>query len=355
MLYGAVAALYPVLCSQPRVCDLFINLLLAICETSERYMAFVKAEAMEKLPAAGDQVLVATAEEMAANGETKTYHPFQYTLRWLDAEILGVVVLDGSEGQRMPIEFVAQRMRTMPDQVIYDFSCVSLKTSLARLPYFALFISWMVDRFHWFKNHVWWRKAMNPDSYVSVDGLNTSASEERNGASRRLQNFLRLVNQRNFILFTVYQPAVGNVIAMHRDVHTPMMVELWPLWHRNKFVDIVDERKAPEVARANKEGGAAEAAGHTQREKEARDAGEGEGAGTAGEGWEADDGGGGEKAEYEEQGEERDDAEVGEFLDDGENEGETEVVGKVAEVDEGGQGGEADSGEERENDREEGG
>ena len=76
--------------------------------------------------------------------------------------------------------------------------------ALCRLPFVALFLAFLVDRFHWMRNHVFCSKAMNPDSYKSMDGQNTSASEERNAASRRLQNFLRLVKQRNFILFTVY-------------------------------------------------------------------------------------------------------------------------------------------------------
>lgn len=151
---------------------------------------------------------------------------------------IGVVVLDGSEGQRMPIEFEAQRMRTMPDGMLYDFSCAALKTALARLPLFALFLACLVHRFHRFKNHVCCSKAMNPDLYTWADGRNSSASEERKAASRRLQNFLLLVNQRNFFLFTVYRQAVGNDTAVHRDVRTPKMVDRWILWYRKKFVDV---------------------------------------------------------------------------------------------------------------------
>lgn len=166
---------------------------------------------------------------------------------------VGVVVLDGSEGQRMPIDFVAQRMPSIPERIFYDFACAALKMALARLPFYALFLTVLVDRFHWAKNHVWCSKVMNPDSYVSVDGRNTSASEVRNAASRRLQNFLRLVNQRNFILFTVYQQAVGNVITMHRDVCTSKMMERWPLWYRKKFVDTADQQAAADPEETRKE------------------------------------------------------------------------------------------------------
>lgn len=143
---------------------------------------------------------------------------------------IAVIVLEGSEGQRMPVEFVAQRMLRPPDRIFYDFSCASLKTALCRLPLLALFIVFLVDRFHSLKNHVACSKAMRPDAYQPVDAQNSPASEERNAASRRLQNFLRLSNQQNFILFTMYQNAVGNVIAMQKDAKIPTGAgaDRWP-------------------------------------------------------------------------------------------------------------------------------
>lgn len=60
---------------------------------------------------------------------------------------IGVVVLDGSEGQRVPIEFVTQRCAKLPSQVVYDFSCATLKTPLCRLPHVARVVSFLVDRF----------------------------------------------------------------------------------------------------------------------------------------------------------------------------------------------------------------
>lgn len=176
---------------------------------------------------------------------------------------VAVVVLEGSEGQRMPAEFIAQRMPHPPDRIFYDFSCASLKTSLCRLPLLAVFVSWLVDRFHWLMNHISCSKAMNPDSYKSVDAQNTSASEERNAASRRLQNFLRLCNQQNFILFTIYQHAVGNVIAMHKDAKLPTGAgfERWPAWYKRTFVVPAERERGIGVARAR----AAAAAGERVR------------------------------------------------------------------------------------------
>jgi len=196
---------------------------------------------------------------------------------------IGVVVLQGSESQRMPIEFVVQRMPSMPERIFYDFACATLKLALCRLPFAALFIAWLVDRFHWIQNHVWCSQAMNPDSYTSVDAQNTSASEEKNAGARRIQNFLRLMKQSNFILVTVYQQAVGNVIAMHRDKmdddkkaaderkaamermpnseertlerqriehDAKQPADDWPLWYRKAFVDVDTEQGVASAGQA---------------------------------------------------------------------------------------------------------
>ena len=152
---------------------------------------------------------------------------------------IGVVVLDGSEGQRMPIEFITQRCATLPSQVIYDFSCATIKTALCRLPYVARAVSFFVDRFHWRKNHVSCTKAMNPDSYASMESINTSSSEERNALSRRQEHHVRLMNQDNFIIFTTYQQALSNVIAMYKDVETELSPSKWPRWYREMYVDEV--------------------------------------------------------------------------------------------------------------------
>lgn len=150
---------------------------------------------------------------------------------------LGVVVLDKSESQRMPLEFVIQRFATLPDVIVYDFACATLKTSLVRLPLVAKKISLRVDRFHWRKNHTLCSKAMSPDSYVSMDGINTSSSEERNAMSRRQQHHLRQMKQNAFVTFTVYQQALSNAIAMYRDEATKYTTIKWPEWYRRTHVD----------------------------------------------------------------------------------------------------------------------
>ncbi|KAK1861820.1 hypothetical protein I4F81_004400 [Pyropia yezoensis] len=77
---------------------------------------------------------------------------------------IGVMTLTGSESQVMPLESVAQRFVTMPDVVVYDFACATLKSALVRLPYMAQRSSLKCDRFHWPENHVDCSCAMNPDS-----------------------------------------------------------------------------------------------------------------------------------------------------------------------------------------------
>lgn len=158
---------------------------------------------------------------------------------WAHPKCVGVVVLDGSESQRIPIEFIVQRCRRLPFKVVYDFSCATHKSALCRLPYVGKVVVFLVDRFHWLKNHLACSKARNPDSYADMDDINTSSSEERNAISRRQEHHMRLMNQDNFITFTTYQQALSNVIAMYRDVETKLSESKWPRWYRKNFVDVV--------------------------------------------------------------------------------------------------------------------
>lgn len=88
---------------------------------------------------------------------------------------IGVMVLTGSESQLMPLEFAAQRFVNMPITVVYDFACATYKSALVRLPYFARQLALKCDRFHWRENHTVCSCGMCPDSYVSMDGVNTSS------------------------------------------------------------------------------------------------------------------------------------------------------------------------------------
>lgn len=112
-------------------------------------------------------------------------------------------MVDKSESQRMPIEFVIQRFATLPDVIVYDFARAALKTALVRMPLVAK-VALRVDRFHWRKKHTLCSKAMSLDFNVSMDGTNTSSSEERNAMSRRQQHHLPQMKQSAFVTFTVY-------------------------------------------------------------------------------------------------------------------------------------------------------
>ena len=151
---------------------------------------------------------------------------------------LGVIVLSGSESQRMPLEFVVQRFVQMPRTIIYDFACATLKTALVRLPFLARLVPMKCDRFHWRTNHTDCSCAMSPDSYEALDGVNTSSCEERNALSRKQQHHVRQMKQDQFITFTIYQQAVSNVVAMHREGKTLGASSKWPEWYRRTHVDV---------------------------------------------------------------------------------------------------------------------
>lgn len=139
-------------------------------------------------------------------------------------------MLDGSEGQRMPIEFIVQRRKRLPFKVVHVLSCATMNSGLCRVPFIARTVAVLVDRFQWMKNDVACSKAMNPDSYSDMEGVDTSSSEEQNALSRRQEHYLQLMNQDNFITFTTYQQALSNAIAMYRDVEMKLSESKWPRW-----------------------------------------------------------------------------------------------------------------------------
>lgn len=151
---------------------------------------------------------------------------------------IGVRTLTGSESQVVPLELVAQLFVTIPDVVVYHFACATLKSALVRLPHIARRSSLKCDRFHWRENHVACSCAMNPDSYVSVDGVNTSSCEERKALSRRQPHHLRQMKQHQSITFTAYQQALSNAVAMHRDNKELGRPCKRPEWYRRTYVDV---------------------------------------------------------------------------------------------------------------------
>jgi len=94
------------------------------------------------------------------------------------------------------------------------------------------------DRFHWGENHTDCSAALSPNSYASMDAINTSSCEDRNALSRRQQHHLRQMKQDQFITFTVYQQAVSNAVAMHRDRKALGAPHRWPEWYRRAHVDV---------------------------------------------------------------------------------------------------------------------
>jgi len=66
---------------------------------------------------------------------------------------IGVKILDGSAGQRMPLGLIIQRFATLPAVIMYEISCATLKTALVRLPYMAKVVQMNLDRYQWHKSH----------------------------------------------------------------------------------------------------------------------------------------------------------------------------------------------------------
>lgn len=154
---------------------------------------------------------------------------------------VAVIMMDGHEGPRMPLDFLVSRLPSLPSNVIYDFACGYLKSAICRTPRVAVFVKAVVDVFHFRKGHKTCSAASSPNAYESLRGTNTSSAEQRNAATKRLKPFIRLLNQRNFLTFSAYQQGVCNIASLHRkdrDAALPgarVSFIGWPLWYRESF------------------------------------------------------------------------------------------------------------------------
>lgn len=161
---------------------------------------------------------------------------------------IAVIMMDGHEGPRMPLDFICSRLPTMPKTVIYDFACGTHRAATCRVPRAAMTVRMCVDLFHFRKGHSSCSTAMSPPAYETLLGVNTSSSEQRNAATRRLKPFIRLLNQRNFLTFSAYQQCMSNVTAMYRDaldnveIEDPLRSMGWPLWYRQSHAHRAPQR-----------------------------------------------------------------------------------------------------------------
>ena len=154
-------------------------------------------------------------------------------------QCLGEMFLNGSERQRMPREFVAQRYIKMPLGIISDFACATLKSVLVRLPLMAGRVPLECDRFHRRENSTHCLAALSRNSYESTDAIRTSSCEERNSLSRRQQHRLRQMKKDQFVTLAVFQHAVSKAVAMHRDRNALGPVHKWQELYRMSHVDLV--------------------------------------------------------------------------------------------------------------------
>lgn len=154
---------------------------------------------------------------------------------------IAVVMMDGHEGPRMPLDFIVSRLPVLPKNIIYDFACGFVKSAVCRSPRVAVFVKAVVDAFHFRKGHKTCSAASCPTAYESLRGTNTSSAEQRNAATKRLKPFIRLLNQRNFLTFTAYQQGVSNIAALHRKDRDEALPEArafsvgWSLWYRDYY------------------------------------------------------------------------------------------------------------------------
>lgn len=130
---------------------------------------------------------------------------------------VAVITLKKTEGCRMPLKFIIERMPRLPSTVVSDFACGTMQSALGISAELLRKTNFVIDRFY-FKWHKTCSLALHANSYESLTGRNTASQEQRNSLLRPLERTLRGVRQENFTNFTIFAHALQNGKAKFRDI-----------------------------------------------------------------------------------------------------------------------------------------
>lgn len=103
--------------------------------------------------------------------------------------VLTFTVIDQKEAPQVLLNMLLKRCALLPRFHIYDCACGAFRMALGRLGWLLMDCTVVSDRFHIF-NHLC-SDAFDPRSYVTMDGVDTGAPEQRNAPIRRIQTTLQ--------------------------------------------------------------------------------------------------------------------------------------------------------------------
>ena len=130
------------------------------------------------------------------------------------AIIFGFKVLERGEGPSAVLDVLVSRFTNLPEFVIYDFACGSLKSAQHTLWWAVQDVTFILDKFH-IDNHTCHR-GFHPDCHNLLNGYNTVSHEQRNCSIEMLKDSMQNSGQLLYTSLLAYQTMYLNARAIIR-------------------------------------------------------------------------------------------------------------------------------------------
>lgn len=117
-------------------------------------------------------------------------------------------MLDRKEAPHVLLNMPFTRFSRLPHFLIYDFACGAFRVALGKLGWLLMDCTVVSDGFHIF-NYLC-SDALDPRSYMRMDGADTGAPEQRNAPIRRRRTTLQGMGVEPYTNLLAYQTAVLN-------------------------------------------------------------------------------------------------------------------------------------------------
>lgn len=128
--------------------------------------------------------------------------------------VLAFSVLDRMEAPQVLLNMLLIRLARHPRFLIYDFACGAFRVALGNIGWLLIDSTILSDRFHIF-NHLC-SDAFVPRFYTDMDGVDSSAPEQRNAPIRRIQTTLQGMGVMPYNSLLAYQTGMLNNEAQGR-------------------------------------------------------------------------------------------------------------------------------------------
>ncbi len=145
---------------------------------------------------------------------TQSHHtltPGLFVISCVHGITLGFKFMQDVESPKTAFDVLMSHFKKMPKNVIYDNCCQLCTYSLKREPSRFKNTRWLVDRFHFNKNHIGCSRGFCMDEYSDLSKVNSEIREQENSLLRRLATQITYMRPENAICHIKVFLAIRNM------------------------------------------------------------------------------------------------------------------------------------------------